>query len=92
MIRPLILVFWSFFGFFLMCNFGEQVSNQLDAITDSIYECEWYSFPIEEQKMLLTVMIATQQPIIFNGFGNIQLTRDTFKKVHIFFVIICSKT
>lgn len=81
LVRPLTLVFWSFVGFFLLCNFGEQVSKQLDTITDAISECEWYSFPIEVQKMSLTVMTATQKPLIFSGFSNIRLTRDTFKKV-----------
>lgn len=65
----------------MLANFGEQVSNRLDAIRDGITECEWYLFPNEVQKMFLTIMTATQQPIIFRGFGNILATRETFKKV-----------
>lgn len=81
-IRPLTLIFWSIAANFLLCTFGEQVSNQLDAITNAIYQCEWYLFPVEVQKMSLTAMTATQQPVIFCGFGNILLARNTFKMVY----------
>lgn len=84
LVRPGILLFWSFTANFLLCNFGEQVLNEIESITDGIYELDWYTFPIEIQKMLLTIMTATQRPLHFRGFGNILLTRSSFKAVNIF--------
>lgn len=74
-------MFWSFMVIFLLCNYGEQVTSEIEEIHDNLYDCDWYLFPIKEQRMMQLILVTAQQPINLQGFGNILLTRDTFKKV-----------
>lgn len=84
-IFPFVMVNWSFLATFFLCECGERVMNQFDEFHDEIYQCNWYSFPIEIQKMLVIAMSISQQPAIIQGFGNLLCTRDTFKRVIFFF-------
>lgn len=68
---------------FSLCELGETVTNQYEKLSDELYQCDWYSFPIEMQQMFVTFMSCTQQPVFIHGYGDTltQCTRETFKKV-----------
>lgn len=72
---------WSLDLVFIICEFGERACNGFDKLYDETCQLDWYSFPIEVQGMLPIVMIATQQPVVIRGFGNIQCTRNVFNRV-----------
>ena len=80
LIQPLTLMFWVFVITFVYCDSGEKISGGFEAVHDAIEECDWYRFPIEMQKMLLTIMIADEL-VVVNGFANVVLNRESFKKV-----------
>lgn len=77
--------FWAFAQMFIFSDPGENVSNRFGNINDTIYYCDWYSFPIEIQRLLPTIMVSTQEAVIIQGFANLSCTRDAFKKVIFFF-------
>lgn len=81
MIRPCILMFWSFIHVFMFCDLGEKVSNGFDTLNESIFIGDWYTLPIEIQRILPTILLATQKPVTLRGFGNIPCMRQTFRKV-----------
>lgn len=64
------------------CECGERVINQFTEFDKLICECDWYTFPIELQRMLLTFMTSTQQPPIIHGFANAACTRESLKAVN----------
>lgn len=72
---------WCFFIIFSYCELGERFSGQFDEINKIIDECNWYLLPIEMQRMLPTIMMTTQKRIYLEGFLNVKLIRETFKKV-----------
>lgn len=82
LIDPFTRIFWSIAQIYLFCNFGENVTNRFSAINDSVYECSWYSFPKEVQRILPIVMVSAQQSLVIKAFGNILCTRQTFKTVN----------
>lgn len=84
LIRPLTLIFWTFFSIYLICDYGEKVSNHFDEIHNELCQTKWYQFSNEMKQMLTLILISTQQPIIIQGFGNISLRRIIFKKVSFF--------
>lgn len=43
-------------------------------------QCDWYSFPIDIQRMHIIVMVNTQQPVAILGYGNVECTLETLKK------------
>lgn len=81
LIRPLFLMIWSFVIEFHAWNLGEQVCTHFEAIHDTLLESEWYSLPIEIQKLLPVLMMTTQQPVSVSGFANTILAWETFRKV-----------
>ncbi|XP_055306350.1 odorant receptor 94a-like [Sitodiplosis mosellana] len=81
MINPLFVIFWSVAQIYLFCDFGDNVTEKFSDINDAIYECNWYSFPKEVQRIWPFVMVSAQQPLIIQGFGNIPCTRQAFKSV-----------
>lgn len=85
-VRPVTLIFWSFMSIFILCNYSQNVTNHFDLINDGICRCDWYKFPHKVQQMIRLIMMKSQKPIIFIGFGNILLTRETFKKVSKFYI------
>lgn len=83
LIVQIVLMFWSFFMIFLHCNFGEIITNAFSDINEQLYQCDWYTFPLDIQRMQATILINTERPILLKGFGNILSTRDTFKRVNL---------
>lgn len=75
--------FWAFCVIFLYCEFGSNVSGRFEEINEPIYGCDWYSFPVEEQKMLPFILLASQERVVIKGFGNFAFARDAFKKVFV---------
>lgn len=65
-----------------MCEFGEIVSNQFNVFDGTLCQCNWYAFPIEMQRLLVTFMTSTQRPAIIRGYANTEFTRDAFKSVN----------
>lgn len=82
LMSALVLLFWSFLVILLLCNFGEQVSSEFELIYNDVYDCDWYTFPIEIQRMVLLIMVSSEKPAVFQGFGNFLLKRETSKMVN----------
>lgn len=78
---PICLVCWSFVPIFIICELGERLTDHFNEISIGIFQCDWYIFPIDVQKMFLIVLLNAQTPITIRGFGNLNCTRDKFKDV-----------
>lgn len=81
LISLVFLMFWSFSLVFFLCEFGGTISDKFDELTDVIYQCNWYSYPVEVQRMITTILMSTQDSIALCGFGNVLCNRIMFKKV-----------
>lgn len=79
------LIFWAIIPIFVFCELGINVTDRFNRIPDQIYDSEWYTFPMDIQRILPTVMVAAQQPLVLQGFANLKCTRESFKKVIISF-------
>lgn len=72
---------FSFGLVFLYCEVGEQMAADFDEINYTISELNWYLFPNATQRIMPTILMVTQQPVLFCGYGNVPATRNTFTKV-----------
>lgn len=72
---------WVFGLVLFSCEMGQRFTNLFERITDRFGQLNWYLFPIEKQRMLPTIIINAQEPIIFECFGLINGSRDQFNKV-----------
>lgn len=65
----------------IICLLGEMVANQFDIFDENFSLCDWYTFPIEIQRMLVIAMTNIQQPVTIRGYANTECTRDALKRV-----------
>lgn len=76
-----IYIFWAYGQIFLLCFFGERLSNSFEDLSTDIFHCNWYKFPVKSQRFLNTMLLASQNPVSMRGFGSTICSRDSFKMV-----------
>lgn len=81
-------MFWAFFQMFVFCDLGEKLTKRFTEIDSAIYYCEWYTFPVDIQRLLPITMMAAQDAVLITGFANLSCTRQAFKKVEYSIYII----
>lgn len=77
----LIMAMWILEALFFFCEFGERVSTQFDLFGEELQRCDWYTLPIEIQKIFLLFSLDTLQEKNIKCYFNILSNRRTFKKV-----------
>lgn len=82
LISELIFIVYTFGQMFVLCDMGENLTNHFGHISDAIYCADWYMFPKDVQRIMPTVIMAAQRPVILQGFANLKCTRSAFKKVN----------
>lgn len=66
---------------FITCESGQRLTNSFDEVDDDLGQLDWYLFPIEIQRLLPMTIMNVQEPPVIKCFGNIQCSREQFKKV-----------
>lgn len=70
------------FGFiFIVCDLGQRTSDDFDELNDETTQLDWYLFSEDIKRILLTILINLQEPVVIEIFGSITNCRDCFKKV-----------
>lgn len=88
---PIVEMFWALGLVFISCELASRLSNEFDKINGTILQFNWYTFPLELQQQLPTVIISAHKELGFVCFGSIMCNRETFKKVCKLFNAIYSK-
>lgn len=84
-------IFWSFVFVFFLCEFGERVSSGFEGLNETLNSLQWYSFPIEIQRMIPTAMIIFQAQTVIPIVGKISCSRYIFDKVSAE-IFVCRKS
>lgn len=66
---------------FLLCFFGKLAHENFLNMSDCLFECNWLVYPINIKKYILFMIMNTQRPIYYHGFGIAVLDLITFLKV-----------
>lgn len=69
---------------FTACEIGERLSDMFDEIGYEVDKFNWYLFPVEIQRMMPTILIGVQRPIVVGCFGIFSCSREQFKMVKFF--------
>lgn len=87
LVKLSVLMFWSIGQVFVLCDFSERVTAHFDRI-DLYNQCDWYAFPKRVRGSMQIVIAGTQQSIVMSAIGNLECTRETFKKVSLIEIAI----
>lgn len=80
-----VTIFYVVYAFgiiLIVCELGQRLTDAFEHVGDEFDIFEWYSFSLEIQRMLPTIIILSNQPIELECFGGISGSRETFKKVN----------
>lgn len=80
MLKSIYLLVWILLFLFVICELADNVAERYERA--SIYAlCDWYTFPNDVKRFLPIIIHNTQRSVVIKGFGNIDCTREEFKKV-----------
>lgn len=77
----MLILCWGFFSVFFFCECGTILTAKFATFDYELWQCDWYLFPYEMQRILTLFMSNTQNPATLFSYGNFECTRDTFKRV-----------
>lgn len=77
----IIYVLYAFGIILIICELGQRLTDAFAQIADEIEKFEWYLFSGEIQRILPTILIASQQPVELQCYGSIAGIRETLKQV-----------
>lgn len=71
--------------FYLLCDYGEDVTSAFSVLSQSFYDVSWPLCPNEFQKLLVMMIKASQEPVYLKGYlsGVSNCSRGTFKQVNL---------
>lgn len=76
-------IIYSFGDLIIICEFGQRMNCALGECNEIIGQFEWYSFPVEFQRVLPLILNFAQQPVEVICFGSIICDREIFKYVRV---------
>lgn len=68
--------------FYLLCYFGEQMTNRFSALSSTIYDV-FYLYPVDQQKYFILMILNASKAVYLEGFVIQSLTLRTFRNVTI---------
>lgn len=80
LVRATIMIGWTFFSMFCICNLGQMITNQFERFDFALGQCNWYTLPLKIQRMSLIFSSNAQQLTVIQGY-DYKWTRNTFKMV-----------
>lgn len=86
LIRAAIMVGWTFFSMFCICNLGHMTTNEFRMFNEELCKCHWYALPLKIQQMFGFFVSNVQQLAVIQGY-EYKWNRNTFKMVAIFLSI-----
>lgn len=66
---------------FAVCYVGGMVTNVYLDLKESIYDISWFMCPLHMKNYILMMLILADKPIVFESFGSLNCSNDTFNKV-----------
>lgn len=81
------LIFWSMVAIFVICELGQRLTNTFDSFNDTLYQSNWYSFPIEIRRTFTIVLTNAQKPVIVQGYASTFCVREYFRLVIVHFFL-----
>lgn len=80
----LVATFWSLAVLYIFCHFGQLMTDQFVKLDETICTCDWYLFPNDVKRILPIVLMASQQSVTLQGYGNIACIRENFRRVTLY--------
>lgn len=68
----------SFFLLFILFKLGQILHTDLKTLSDTIYETEWYRYPLSIQRSLQLMMMRSQRPFFLSASGIMALNLENF--------------
>lgn len=68
---------------FILFGMGQQFHSSLKELSNTIYQTEWYRYPLSVQRSAQLMMIRSQRPFFLSVFGMMALNLENFVGVSV---------
>lgn len=82
-VKPISAISLWIVLFYMLCNFGDEVTDAFLDLNESIYDLLWYQLPVDQQKYVILMIFNANHPVYLEGLV-IRSVRETFRKVENF--------
>ncbi|XP_055299416.1 odorant receptor 4-like [Sitodiplosis mosellana] len=66
---------------FIYCYFGNELSAKASEVSMTVYNAEWYHYPLTLQKLTPLIIQRAQCPVIIDGFKLFSCTLENYAKI-----------
>lgn len=66
---------------FLFCYFGKSATDSFHNISNILFESNWPDIPVHLQRYFILLILNTNKPPKYHGFGIVDLDLETFQRV-----------
>lgn len=74
---------------FLYCYNANSIIDRMSSIASSLFESNWYDYPLEQQKYIILMIARSQKSTEFSGFGLIKCKLEVLGYVRILLTRMC---
>lgn len=68
---------------FIICYSADIVTSASLNVADTLYNVDWFEFPVKEQQMISFMIRRAQIPFYFRGNDSITCSMQTFLRVNV---------
>lgn len=72
-----IIFFWPF----SLCYFADSATDRIKFIQRSVYDLNWYNFPLKQRKYFILILAQSQECVSFDGLYLVHCNLVTFGMV-----------
>ena len=69
---------------FIVSEIGERMTSVFILFNESLYQSDWYTFPVELRRIFTMVLANAQKPVIVQGYASTYCVREYFRLVTIY--------
>lgn len=66
---------------YLICYFGDNVTERIEDVGTAAYQLAWYVLPVDKQRDLSMLIGASQNGVYIEGIACARCTREIFMRV-----------
>lgn len=73
---------------YAICYVGTILTARAEEIADFVYDIDWFTLKITQQKTIINIMNQGQSPFVMSGWGFVSCTLETFATVKWTFLLL----
>lgn len=75
---PILAIIFNMTGLAIVFFLGQRIHTNMMSIADGLSQTMWYKCPLKVQRIILLMIMRSQQPFYLTAYGVVDLTLQNF--------------